>query len=445
MPFSESNKVELKEKMSGTLAKEIVSFLNSESGTIYIGVRKDGVVAGVPPEDIDETMRQVSDVITDQISPSCITLVHQHLEKIEEKNVIQIDVYPGEKLYYIKKYGLSEAGCFVRNGSTCKSLPQDEIMRRFVSTLEVPEKDITEMPAHRKDLSFGILKNYLLTNGIHYYEDTFLDNFHLLTSKGEYNYMAEILADKNDISINVATFATTDKTQYLRREEFGGKCLLLAMEKAKNYVESINKTYVEVGILPRKEQKMFDQEAFEQAWINACVHNKWSVSDHPGIYIYSDRLEIESYGGIPRTLTKEEFLKGKSDPVNKRLFDIFAKCRFAEESGHGVPSVVRAYGRNAYVFSTNFIDVVIPFAHFEQENQEILVKTPKKYHEKTREEILDLLEKYPYFSQKDVMDSLGLTEGMVKNHFNRLKKEGRIFHEGPDKGGYWRVNATLKK
>ena len=59
--------------------------------------------------------------------------------------------------------------------------------------------------------------------------------------------------------------------------------------------------------------------------------------------------------------------------------------------------------------------------------------------------ILDLLEKYPYFSQKDVMDSLGLTEGMVKNHFNRLKKEGRIFHEGPDKGGYWRVNATLKK
>lgn len=85
-------------------------------------------------------------------------------------------------------------------------------------------------------------------------------------------------------------------------------------------------------VTPRKEIKMFDAEEFEQAWINVCVHNKWSEINHPGIYVYSNRLEIESFGGIPKAITKEQFLKGKSEPANKQLFDVFRLCNFAEES-----------------------------------------------------------------------------------------------------------------
>ena len=61
---------------------------------------------------------------------------------------------------------------------------------------------------------------------------------------------------------------------------------------------------------------MFDPDAFEQAWVNACVHNKWAVSDHPGVYIYEDRLVIESQGGREASLSlfqnglkKEEIAK----------------------------------------------------------------------------------------------------------------------------------------
>ena len=142
---------------------------------------------------------------------------------------------------------------------------------------------------------------------------------------------------------------------------FGYTCLLLAYEKVKNYVDSINETYVKVGVTPRLEKKMFDPDAFEQAWVNACVHNKWAVSNHPGVYIYEDRLVIESQGGIPKSLTKEKFLKGVSEPVNKALMDIFIKCDFCEESGHGVPTVVEKYGIDSYEFMDNFIDVTIPF------------------------------------------------------------------------------------
>jgi len=76
--------------------------------------------------------------------------------------------------------------------------------------------DITKVRSNRKNLTFQILKNYLSSHGYHYNDSTFEENLQLRTEDGEYNLMAELLADKNDIVINVATFLTSDKTEYLR-------------------------------------------------------------------------------------------------------------------------------------------------------------------------------------------------------------------------------------
>lgn len=432
----EDNKIELKEVVADSVPKEIVSFLNTDGGNIYIGIKKNREVVGI--KNIDDTMRIISDIITDKISPRCVSFVKQYHEELEGKDIIRIEIKKGDKLYYIKKYGMSENGCFIRIGSSCKSLTPDEIQDRFIKSLTIKETNIIDIPSTKNDLTFKILKNYLISNNNHISDNTFFDNYHLLTRDGKFNYLAEILADKNDIVINVATFSSNDKTKYLKREEFGGKCLLLAMEQAKNYINSINQTYVNLETTPRKEIKMFDTEAFEQAWINACVHNKWSESNHPGIYVYNNRLEIESFGGIPKVLTKEQFLKGKSEPVNKQLFDIFRACNFAEESGHGVPSVVSVYGDDAYVFSEYFIDVIIPFNKDGFNKAKSISK--KKQPADIRKEILEILKNNGRISRKDLIIILNITEGSARHHLNKLQEEGKIEHIGPDKGGYWKVN-----
>ena len=66
--YIESESMELKEKYSDTIAKEIVSFLNSEGGTIIIGVKDNGTATGV--EKLDETLRKISDIITMQVEPN---------------------------------------------------------------------------------------------------------------------------------------------------------------------------------------------------------------------------------------------------------------------------------------------------------------------------------------------------------------------------------------
>ena len=63
--YIESETIELKEKYTDTITKEIVSFLNGAGGSINIGVKDDGVVVGV--DKVDEILRKISDIITIKI------------------------------------------------------------------------------------------------------------------------------------------------------------------------------------------------------------------------------------------------------------------------------------------------------------------------------------------------------------------------------------------
>lgn len=177
---------------------------------------------------------------------------------------------------------------------------------------------------------------------------------------------------------------------------------------------------------------------------NLYVHYKWSEANNPGIYVYADRLEIESFGGIPSDLSKRQFLLGVSKPVNKRLFEIFKTCGFVEESGHGVPTVTKAYGEDSYIFDGKFIKVVIPFdrsgfANTTKENPSTTQEMKNTTQETTQEKIINLLKSNSTLTRRDLATLLKITDNGVKYHLNQLKKKGIIEHHGATKAGYWEV------
>lgn len=125
MTFSETEKAELKQKLTDSIPKEIVAFLNTDGGTIYIGVNDDGSVCGI--EKLDESLKKIADIIENQILPESSSFVELGTIYIENKHIIEIKVRKGESLYYIKKYGRSSQGCYVRVGSTCRSMTEEQI------------------------------------------------------------------------------------------------------------------------------------------------------------------------------------------------------------------------------------------------------------------------------------------------------------------------------
>lgn len=320
-------------------------------------------------------------------------------------------------------------------------MTEEQIERRFVESISIPEKAIKDMPILREDLTFAKLKQYLIGKGIHISESTFYKNFGLITADGKFNLLADILADENMNSIKVAVFKGKDKSEFVKRNEYGYTCLIESLEKVINYCEALNETFIDVSVRPRKEQRLFSSEAFKEAWINACVHNKWSEELAPAVYWFEDRLEIVSYGGIPKNLTKEEFLSGKTEPVNKELMKIFLQCGIVEHSGHGVPIVVREYGENAYTFSQNMITVTIPFNKPKKTKDEPvneLVNEPVKL-TKSATKVLQFIQSHSDGTIDDIATAIGISRETVKRALKILKDKGCITRVGSDKTGHWEI------
>ena len=101
-------------------------------------------------------------------------------------------------------------------------------------------------------------------------------------------------------------------------------------------------------IVTRKEVSLFDANAYSEAIINAFVHNNWKGNVAPMFIFYSDRIEILSHGALSPKLTIKDFYKGKSEPTNKKLSDIFVQLHISERTGRGVPTILNSYGEKAF-------------------------------------------------------------------------------------------------
>ena len=464
MRYTENEHTELKRTISDSLPKEIVAFLNSDGGTIYIGVEDDGSIKGV--DDLDGTLKKLADLIEFQILPDCRGLVSLCTRYENGRKVVEIDVQPGNALFYIRKYGRSAMGCYMRVGSTCRAMTEEQINRLQMKYLSFGA-DITEMPGRIASPSFQILKIMLVDKGFTVSDDTFEQNLKLRTSDGRYNRQADLLCDKNEFSIKVVRFAGRDKGDgILRRNEYGGKCLILAMQQAYDFcAQVLNETAVSFSDGVRQDHPLFSRTAFREAWFNACLHNLWADGTPPAIYVYTDRMEIISTGGLPLNLSKEDFFKGVSKPVNEELARLFIRLNLMEQTGYGVPLIVREYGRDAFEFLDGFLRVTIPFNRETDAGTEIFSektsgnvsgkisgkekvsgkisgkeKVSGKNISGTSEKILHLILEQPDITLPELSRQTGRTERAVSYNLRKLQDEGRLTRVGGRKLGYWQVN-----
>ena len=68
-----------------------------------------------------------------------------------------------------------------------------------------------------------------------------------------------------------------------------------------------------------------------------------------------------SYGGLPQGQTIENFFKGVSHPRSESLMRIMRDLDFVERIGHGIPNVVRVYGKEAFEIADDYILVTLPY------------------------------------------------------------------------------------
>ena len=423
----ETEKREFK-KTTGELREGITSLasmLNKNGyGVLYFGVKDNGDVVG--QQIGDRTLREISQSIANFIKPQVIPTIEHEL--VDDKNVIKIEVRGSEKPY--SAYGRY----YMRSADEDRELSPTalkELMDRQSSS------DILMLiPSPVQALTFNKFKIAYVTAGLTVEQATFEDNTGLKNGDGKYNMMAFLLADENDISIKVVTFAGKDKMDLIKRNEYGGTSLVTAIDKVLDYMESINETKVTMGNHRRTEEKLFDMPSFKEAWQNACIHTKWDKGNPPAVYIFSDRIEIISTGGLPVDLNKEEFYKGISKPVNSKLQKIFGQLGYVEQTGHGVPIIINNYGKQAFDIMDNYINVTIPFNYEKTSIIGIDVDNEISINE-AEQRVINYISKNSDITIRELVDISGYSDGYIRKMLKALKEKNVIERRGGNKAGKW--------
>ena len=432
----ESKNVEFKSLINEKLEKEVVGFLNTNGGHIYLGIDDDGeTIVGF--DDIDQAQLLAKDRIKDKIAPSPIGFFELIVEERDNKKIIHVIVARGnEKPYYLKKYGMCPLGVFVRVGSSLVPLNEKQIFDLYSKRTRT---SLIKIISPIQNLTFIQLKIYYEEIGYEINTNLY-KQLNLKMENGEYNYLAYLLSDQNSLVINVGKFKGNDVYDLEELKSYSNQSLIKTTHEIINYIENLNKTFTRITSSKRIEEKLFDSVAMREAVINAIVHFDYSYENSPTFRIFDNHIEIISVGGLPEGIEKEEFLNGYMSPKNPQLMKVFRDLGFVEHMGTGIFRILIKYDKSVFCFNTNFIKVSIPYKN--GLNESGLNNVAKLNYlnidiTNRQREIIDLINQYKKITQEELARKLSVSRYTIMRDLKSLEEKNIVSRDGSNKTGCW--------
>ena len=167
-----------------------------------------------------------------------------------------------------------------------------------------------------------------------------LRNLHLIGEDGRMTHAGAWLLARDIRRFNIradvacALFMGTDKVRILDRRDFHGDVYSMIDEVMAWILSKINVEYI-IKRVRREERPELPEEAIREAVVNALAHRDYRSTANVQIYLFADRLEIVSPGGLPAGMTEAD-LGIKSIPRNPLLFGILHRMEAVENIGSGI-------------------------------------------------------------------------------------------------------------
>ena len=396
----ETNRREYKEQVTENLEKEVVAFLNSNGGRIYIGIRKDGEVVGV--DNPDEMQLQIKDRLINNIRPGILGLFD---------------------IFYEGKGKLLNA--------------------HFAKTLDFLTVDgkynqLAFLFSDKNSISIRVAK-WWGTDKIDLRENEEYGECSLIKS------MQKVL-DKFDIE-NV-TFAR--KVGIGPREE---RKLVDSKALREAIVNAFAHNDYTVGDTPIFEifANRFEFTTYG-GLVEGLTHEEFfegvSRPRNPEIMrIFKDLEYVERLGsGIPYIVSKygKEIFKLMSSVT--RYAYMFDEVIETEETAQTTPKTTsETIQKTTSKLSKNYPKTIqkSPKNHLKTtQKSHKTIQKPHKNHIKTTQKsdtVMADIQNNPFISLPDLAKASGITVNQIRGRLEKLKKTGLIRRVGAKKGGYWEI------
>ena len=426
MAYIESDKLELKVQYTTEIKKEIVAFLNSDGGTLVIGVDDDGKVIGV--DNAKDIIELISLMIHEAIKPDASLICSAGEYEEEGKTIVKVAIGRGvKKPYYIYEKGLRPSGVYLRINNTSQQASEYAIKQMIIAS---EDKSFESLPSVEQDLTFDYLEGVFKRAKIELKQKT----LGLIDANGSYTNLALLLSDQCPFSIKAAVFDSDDKSRFLDRKEFEGS-LIRQADEAYEYLNLNNKTRGEYNGLLREDKTEYNQLVLREGLLNAIIHRDYSLNGSILISICKNRIEYVSIGGLVSGMTYEDMMLGVSRSRNERLANVFFKLKYVEAYGTGIEKIQGDYEHTGleprFEVSDNGFLLVLPNKTYMEESKKI--RTDKEI-------VYDFIAKCSRATRAEVQEELGFKLTKTRNILLQLEQEGKIERHGNGKGIFYTVS-----
>ena len=141
-----------------------------------------------------------------------------------------------------------------------------------------------------------------------------LDGDDRMTHAGAWLLARDIRRFTTAAHVSSALFMGTEKVRILDRRDFHGDVPTMVDDAVAWILTKINVEFI-IKHVRREERPELPEEALREAVANAVAHRDYRSTANVQIYVFKDRIEIVSPGGLPAGMTGAD-LGAKSMPRN---------------------------------------------------------------------------------------------------------------------------------
>jgi ATP-dependent DNA helicase RecG len=350
------------------IARECVAFANLKGGMILLGVEDDGIISGIKRPNCEEWVMDT--IFGNYIHPRIIPYYEEVIINGNLRVGI-IRISTGTAKPYVLRHKQRE-DIYIRTGSTSQLASREQQLRLLqeggllhVEKLPVSGSSIKDIDLRRfEDYLIRIIDDTVIPVSPREWLERLKGLDLLIDTEFAKNVgsIAGILlfAEKPgdflpNSGLRVTVYPGKDKEYNATTDEYIDSAILELQIPVKQrgrryktiepnfFTMSLNflKAFIsheqlgEDGII-RERRWDYPPEVVRELLVNAFVHRDWTNANINRIEIYSDRMEITSFGGLPNTLTLEKIKAGQQYPRNPILIRYSRDYGYMDDRGMGI-------------------------------------------------------------------------------------------------------------
>ena len=462
--------------------KTVCAFANDldnwGGGDVVIGVKEENgqpvyPLKGIPVDKIDAYQKDIF-AKCKLIRPAYMPIIG--VETYQDKQFIILWCPGGDTRPYSSPKTMAKDNKahihYIRKASSTVEPSDDEEKDLFSLANRVPFDDRVNHQADISDLNITLIQNYLKEVKSSLYEKSKTGDFvDVCSDMNIISNLPEYVKPKNIglmfFSMEPDKFFPYTQIDVVQFPEgLGGNDIIEntfkgpIQQQLREALQFIQNTIITEKVVKHPDRAEADRffnypyAAIEEALSNAVYHRAYDVREPIEVRVEQDRIEIVSFPGPDRSVTREglkNYRVSSRRYRNRRIGDFLKELHLTEGRNTGFKKILDALDKNGSPkpeFETDddrsyFITRLYVHEEFLKENEpkrspKGAKKEPKKGAER-KQAILVLLEQNSAMTQTMLMEKLNISRKQVQKDIKELQKDGVLVREGSNRNGRWIV------